>query len=176
MPRVIGQTEQTRDAKSSARPPSRSQAASRQEFIDQLRADRREVALAVLRAAEASGFVATEYRSSSAKVWARITLPDVSGIPVTLDQDFLWVSLGRHHPALREPAVNQEIRQAIRRVAPALRQAENPNKSEVGIPLESIGLGGLAHLQGLFAIVKRGLVQSESAERQVGPTDEPGSG
>jgi hypothetical protein len=79
---------------------------------------------------------------------------------VALDQDWLWVSLGRYHAALREPDANREIRRAILRVAPLLRTAEDPNKSEVGIPLASIGLEARDHLRELFGTLKEALMES----------------
>ncbi len=160
VPRVIGQTEQARGAKLIPRPPSQSDPISQQEFLDQLGEDRLDVAVAVLQAAEANGFVTAEYRSSSGEARARMTLAGVRGTPVALDQDWLWVSLGRYHAALREPNANREIRRAILRVAPLLRTAEDPNKSEVGIPLASIGLEARDHLQALFGTLKEALMES----------------
>lgn len=158
VPRVIGQTEQARGGKSPVRPPSRSRPIARQEFLEQVGDDRRDVALAVIEVAAANGFATTEYRYPSGKAFARIELAGVRSAPVTIDRDHLWVSLGRHHAALLEPAANQEIRQAILRVAPLLRQAEDPKKSEVGIPLGSIGPDGREHLDALFRVLKRALV------------------
>jgi hypothetical protein len=160
VPRVIGQTEQARTAKAMGRPPGRSQPIARQEFLDLLGDDRRDVALAVLQAAAASGFVASEYRSPSGSAASRLTLAGVRGTPVTLYPDSLWVSLGRYHPALREPAANREIRQAILRVAPFLKTAEDPSKSEVGIPLGSIEAAGRDHLDALFGALKSVLAES----------------
>ena len=162
VPRVIGQTEQTREAKAAARPPSRSTRISREEFVDQLRADRRDIVLASLRAAEEHGFVAAEFRSSSAKGWTCITLAGIRGTPVTLDEEFLWVSLGRHHPVLLEPTANRDIRQAILRVSPSRRQAEDPKKSEIGIPLESISPEGREHLPALFGVLKAALTKGDA--------------
>ena len=70
------------------------------------------------------------------------------------------MSLGRHHAAIREPGANREIRQAILRVAPDLKTAADPNKSEVGIPLESIGPEGSRQLHGLFDALRRVLDES----------------
>ncbi|MBA3415919.1 MAG: hypothetical protein H0U10_11915 [Chloroflexia bacterium] len=89
-----------------------------------------------------------------------MTLRGVRVTPESLDRDFLWVSLGRYQAAVREPDANREIRQAILRVAPLLRTAEDPNKSEVGIPLESIGPEGRDHLHGVFSALKRVLAES----------------
>ena len=132
-------------------------------FLDQvegLRDDRRDAALAVLRAAAANGFDATEYRRSAAHVSAPITLPGVPGTPVTLDEDFCCVSLGRNHPALLEPIVNGELRGAILRVSPSSRQAKNPKKGEVGIRLDSIDADGRDHLPGLFGVLEGALTGS----------------
>jgi hypothetical protein len=160
VPRVIGQTEQTREAKSAPSSPRQSTRITRDEWIARLRIDTRDLALAILGAAEAHGFIAADYRRSSSSSWARITLTGVPGTPVTLNEEFLWVSLGRHHPALLEPAANQRIRRAILRVAPSRTQAEDPNKSEVGIPLASIGVDGRDQVPALFEVLKTALVES----------------
>lgn len=160
VPRVIGQTEQALGEKSTPRLRSSSYLIPRQEFIEQLREDRRDAAVAVLGAAETAGFVVTPYRRSSGDVWARITLTGIQGSPVTLDEEFLWVSLGRYHPALLEAPANQDIRQAIVRLSPSTRQALEPKKTEVGIPLESIRPAGAHHLNELFGVLKGALVAS----------------
>ena len=151
VPRVIGQSEQAREAKAAQ---GRPQPIARHEFLERIANERREVVLAVLQAAAANGFATTELRSPSGDAMARVTLAGVRGTPVTLDEDFLWVSLDRHHAALRAPDANRRMRQAILRVVPLLKTAENPNKSEVGIPLEAIGPEGRNHLHALFAALR----------------------
>lgn len=153
VPRVIGQTEQTRAATPPSRPRSQPTPISREEFEAGIGDDLRHVALAVLAAAAASGFDATGFRRSGASVSAPLTLPDLPGAPVTLDEEFLWVSLGRYHPALGAPAANRELRRAILAVSPATKQANNPAKGEVGIRLDAIGPDGLARLPELFGVL-----------------------
>ena len=135
VPRVIGQTEQVREAKVSALPPTRADQITRQEFIERFPDDRRATALAVLRSAEENGFAATDYRSSSATTWVRMTLAGIPGTPAYLDLDRLWViSLGRYHPALREPSANQEIRQAILRVSPHVGKPKTRRRARSASP------------------------------------------
>ncbi len=160
VPRVIGQTEQARENKSAIRTSSRSTPASRDEFFEQLPTERRDARLTIVEIAESLGFIAAYSRTSSGVVRALISLPGVKGTPVTLNAEYLWVSLGRHHAALRDPTVNQEIRQAILALAPSSRQAEDPKKTEVAIPFESINRSDPEHLHALFGVMKRALVGS----------------
>ncbi len=160
VPRVIGQSEQAREAKATTRPRSLLEPISQEAFVQRLRTDRLGVALAVLRAAEEAGFDVSTFRGSATSVSAPVTLPGVRGTPITLDEGFLWVSLGRHHPALRESAANEAVRRAILRVAPAAKQAENPQKSEVGIPIDAIGPEGLPHLPDLFGTLRMSLARA----------------
>lgn len=162
VPRVIGQTEQARQAKASPGPRPRSTPIPLEEFVRGLPLDRVEVARSILRAAEASGFVPAAQRTPTGSGSVRLALRGVAGAPATLDDERLWVSLGRHHTALREPAANQEARQAILRISPSLRQAEDLRKTEVGIPLEAIGPESRDHLHGLFAVLGRALTRSET--------------
>lgn len=160
VPRVIGQTEATRSAKPTGRPPRPSHPIAREEFLHQLPDDRRDAALAVLQAVDENGFVATASRRSSGAASVPITLPGVSGTPVTLDQEFLWVSLGRYHAVLLDPAANREIRRVILLVSPSTRQINDPKKGEVGIRLDSIGPDGRDDLHGLFGVLKGALSES----------------
>lgn len=159
VPRVIGQTEQIRNAKAAGRPPSRSRSTiSYEEFIERLAPDKREIASAIVQIALAAGFVISEYRLNEKQaISAPITVPGVRSAPVTLDQDYLWVSLGRYHPSLREPVINQELRQAILRVSPASSAANDPQKSEVGIRLNTIEPEERDHLKELIALLWRTL-------------------
>lgn len=63
------------------------------------------------------------------------------------------MNLGRYHPTLREPGANLKIRQAILRVSPTTRQAEDPKKVEDGVALDSISADGRDHLPDLFGIL-----------------------
>lgn len=130
---------------------------SREDFVERLGERQREAALAVLRAAATAGFAAA-FRTSATKAWASVALEGIRGNPVTLDQDFLWVSLGRHHPALRGPTASQEVRRGILRVSPTTKQAENPNKGEAGIALDSITAEGRGELGALFAVLRQALL------------------
>ncbi|MDP9355763.1 MAG: hypothetical protein M3R02_10880 [Chloroflexota bacterium] len=162
VPRVIGQTEQARVAKAGSRTTTKATVITRQEYLDAVPADRREIAVTILRVAEAVGFVTTEHRRpAAASVW--ITLPGVAGTPISLGQDYLWVSLGRHHAALRAPSLNQALRQAIFRVVPSLKSAADPDKTEVGIPLDKIDPREEEPLRNIFTIVKAGLEQGRQS-------------
>jgi hypothetical protein len=164
VPRVIGQTEQAREAKSRSRPKHRWTPISPEAFIAIVPDDRRRIALAVLQAAEANGFVATADQRSPTIAVLGFTLPGVTGYPVTLDPNFLWVSLGRHHAALREPEINQQLRRVLLLVSPTTKQATDATKSQVGIRLESIDQAADSHLSELFGVLNRGLLPSQAGK------------
>lgn len=164
IPRVIGQSEQTRAANAPASATARADPISRGEFAARLADNRREAALAILDTAAACGFAAAPYRNASG-VGVRIALDGASLAPVVMDQRYLWVNLGRYraYAALREPDLNRALRQAILRVSPACTQAADPGKSEVGLRLEAIDEDGRAQLPALFDLLRRGLAGEQIA-------------
>ncbi len=167
VPRVIGQTEQSRATKAGARGTTKSTPISREQFADAFRADRRNVALTILQVAEEAGFVATDYRSRG-KVSVRITLPGLAGAPLTLLEDYLRVSLSGALGALSNPRLNNEIRQAILALAPCHKQATDPTIGSVYIPLDTINPADGEPLRAIFAIVKRGLEQGQQVSGRDG--------
>ena len=160
VPRVIGQTEQALDAKATPRPPSQSSPISREEFVEGIPAERRDTVLAILLAAEATGFAANALRYRTGEPWMKLRLTAVSGTPAYLNYKRLTVSAGEHHAALREPATNQALRQALLQIAPSSREAGDLKRPAVRIPIESIAPERLDHLQSMFGILKRALVES----------------
>ena len=74
----------------------------------------------------------------------------------TSNGTMLYVSLGRHHPALREPATLMELRAAILSVAPTVTPTKL-EKQEVGIPFGAIDADGLTRLPAVFDLIKRAL-------------------
>jgi hypothetical protein len=159
VPRVIGQTEQARQMKTPARPAGRRVQVPIAELVERLRPEQWDLCQVILSVAEDQGFAATAFRRSddSGTGTIRFALPSVQGVPASLDSDFLWVSLGRHHSALRDPTVNLTIRQAVRRVSPTTRQIDDPKKVEVGVALDSIRPDGRAELQELFGALRAAL-------------------
>ncbi len=158
VPRVIGQTEQARAAKAGQRSSTKSTPISRQEFLGAVPANLRQVVLTILRVADETGFVATDFRRAvNARV--RILLPGVTRIPISLGPDYLWVSFGEGREDLTDLSLSDNIRQAVLRVAPSHEQALDPKKGSVYIRLDSIVLNAEEPLRALFAIVKRGLEQ-----------------
>ncbi len=161
VPRVIGQTEQARVAKASLRSTVKSTPISREEFLDAVPAHRRDVALTILRVAEEAGFVATDYRSAvNARV--RILLPGVTRTPISLGPDYLWVGFGGGHGDLADHSLSDNIRQAVLRVAPSHKQAADPKKGSVYIPLDAIALNMEEPLRAMFSIVRTGLEQGQA--------------
>ncbi|MBD0327704.1 MAG: hypothetical protein ICV68_14800 [Pyrinomonadaceae bacterium] len=162
VPRVIGQTEEARDAKSAPRSPSRTASISSDEFVERLPGEHRDLALAIVQMAEAAGFTANDYTQSATNVSVHITPRGVPGRPITLDRDYLWVSLGRYRDqaALRGSTVNREIREAILLVSPSCKQAKDLKKSQVGIRLSEIAPDGVAQLPMLFDLLSRSLLQA----------------
>jgi hypothetical protein len=67
------------------------------------------------------------------------------------------VSLGRHHPSLKDPAINSALREAILAFAPSARAARDPKKTEVGIRIDNIDPEHLPLAREMFEIFKRGL-------------------
>ena len=162
VPRVIGQTAEARETKAVARPASRTVSISSAEFVDRLPADVRDVASAIIQIAEAPGFTTNDYTTSATNISVHFAPRGVPGRPLTLSHDFLWVSLGRYRDQamLRDSVVNREIRQAILRVSPSCKAAEDPKKSQVGIRLTEIEPDGLAQLPMLFDLLRRALLQA----------------
>src|SRR4029079_18573975 len=52
----------------------------------------------ILSAAEAAGLEASRFNRSGNSGWAVISTPTATGSPCSLAYDYLWISLGRHHP------------------------------------------------------------------------------
>ena len=158
VPRVIGQTEQARAAKAGARRTTKSVPISRDEFLDAVPAHLRDLVLSILRVAEETGFVATDYRRAvNARV--RILLPDVTRTPMSLGPDYLWVSFGGGDEGTSDHSLSDQIRQAVLRVTPSHTQALDPKNGSVYIPLDKIDPTEEESIRALFSIVKRGLVQ-----------------
>jgi hypothetical protein len=133
VPRVIGQSEQARQTKTNR--PSRPSGITEEEFFQNAPAQMREAAKHLLRQARVAGMDAV-FRHHRDDIYSIVLLvPGVSGTPVNLSYDLLWISLGRYHPVLKDPSVNQELRQLILSIDRNLASARNPEKSEVGIPL-----------------------------------------
>lgn len=159
VPRVIGQSEQSRQAKAPPRsgPRSTPMPMAVDAFLEMLPAETCATANAILRVAATHGFVAAGFGRSTEDATVRLSVPGVKLSPVLLDRERLWVSLGRYHPVLRESGVQSEIREAVLRLSPSTRQAADPGKTEVGILLESVPVDADHRLDQLFGALKRAL-------------------
>jgi hypothetical protein len=136
VPRVIGQTELARQTKTVRL--SRPYRITEQDFFQHAPNVTSDAAEELLPRARQAGMLAT-FRHHRADVYSiALAVPGVSGIPANLSYDYLWISLGRHHPALQEPSVNQKLRQLILSIDPNLSSARKPEKSEVGVPIGRI--------------------------------------
>lgn len=158
VPRVIGQTEQARAAKGGVRTSTTWEPIGSDEFIRRIAEDLRPTAQMILSTAEATGFAVKSWvrgDERSVRVW--IAPPEVPGSPITLDGEFLWVSLGRYHQALREAEINRSIRAAILQVDPNRRQADDLKKTEIGIPLDVLRKESEEKLRALFVLIRSGL-------------------
>ena len=156
VPRVLGQTEQIRQSKTAPQPRPARETTDRQGFVEEAPAAFRATIEGVLDVAEAAGLTATAFTRAGNSAWGVLSLPGVSGSPSSLDYGFLWISLGRHHPALRNEPTNRALRDAILRIFPA-SSAKDPKKTEVGIRLDSIRPEHIAGLRDVFAILAQGL-------------------
>jgi hypothetical protein len=157
VPRVIGQTEQIRSAKSSAQPRPTTVPIDRAAFLGDAPSELAATISEIMRAAEAAGLVLTTYARAGDSRWVVISNPATPGSPCSLTYEYLWVSLGRHHSSLRAPQINDELRKAIRNVSPAAKSASDPRKTEVGIRLDSIETERYPALRELFDVLARGL-------------------
>ena len=139
VPRVIGQTEQTRVSKSPSSATTRTTISIDEEtFLAGATPEIAAVLAGVLFEAKAAGLTPVRFYRSASNSYVALSQPSTPGEPCTLDYDYLWVSLGRHHPSLKEPVINDALRQAIRAFAPSLRTVMDPKKSQVGIRIDSI--------------------------------------
>jgi hypothetical protein len=163
VPRVIGQSEQTRVAKASSQSRPAAAATDRATFLSDappaLAATLREI----LSAAEATDLEARQFFRSGDSCRAVISTSTATGSPCSLDYEYLWISLGRYHPPLRQPDINDQLRRAILSVSPTTRSARDPRKTEVGIRLDSIEAGRFPTLRDLFRILAKGLEQGGAA-------------
>lgn len=133
VPRVIGQSEQARQTKTTRS--SRPSGITEEEFFQNAPAQMRDAARYLLPKARAVGMDAV-FRHHRDDVFSiALVVPGVSGILANLSYDLLWISLGRYHSALREPQINQVLRQLILSIDRNLASARKPEKSEVGIPV-----------------------------------------
>jgi hypothetical protein len=155
VPRVFGQTEAAKQAKGTAS--GDPLVASEAELLDRSPEAARPVVKAVLDVARAQGYEVQIRTPRSRKQFFRIVLPSSGAAPFSVYTDgYLWVSLGRHLPPLREPSINEELRLKLAAFAPGRRtQAMDLTKSEVGVPLTQIDpqrdLDRFAELAGFVA-------------------------
>ena len=163
VPRVIGQSEQTRAAKASSQSRPAAAAIDRAAFLGEEPPAVEAILREILSAAEAAGLEVRRFNRSGNSGWAVISTPTATGSPCSLAYDYLWISLGRHHPSLRQPDINEQLRRAILSVAPTARSARDPRKTEVGIRVDSIEPERFAALRDLFRILAKGLDQGEAA-------------
>jgi hypothetical protein len=158
VPRVIGQTEQARQSKAPSRTGSENVPIDEASFLAGTTADMATILKGLLAQATAAGLVPVRFvRRSETNAWAVLSTPGTPGTPCTLAYDYLWISLGRHHPSLKEPAINSALREAILAFAPSARSARDPKKSEVGIRIDSIDPERLPLAREMFDVFKRGL-------------------
>jgi hypothetical protein len=158
VPRVIGQTEQARQSKGPSRTGLENTPIDEASFLAGTTADVASILKGVLAEATAAGMVPVRFvRRSETNAWAVLSTPSTPGAPCTLAYDYLWVSLGRHHPSLKDPAINSALREAILAFAPSARAARDPKKTEVGIRIDNIDPEHLPLAREMFEIFKRGL-------------------
>lgn len=157
VPRVIGQTEQIRAAKSFAQSRATAAPIDRDTFLQDAPPALSPTMQEVLNAAESSGLSMLKYARAGDSRWVIISTPATSGSPCSLTYEHLWVSLGRHHPSLRDPQINADLRDAILNVSPSARSAADQRKTEVGIRLDSIAPERSPALRNLFDVLVRGL-------------------
>ncbi len=169
VPHVIGQTELARDKKREGRVPGKSEPIGRDALIEGIAETFREVARLVVRVSDAEGYLLSPLQNERGIVRAKMSLPGVPGAPMTLGNEYLWISLGKNHPALREEVVNLNIRRAILDLAPTRLQANDPKKSEVAIPLNMIPPTpeSEAKLRTLYKIVRLGLIQERESTVEI---------
>jgi len=163
VPRVIGQTEQARQHKAQTSPAMKREPRrriSRPEFLDVCEESVRPVIEFVLDRIIDEGY-SPEYVAQGVNPGVNLHTLGGSKLPIYLDRQFLWISLGRHHAPLKESAVNQELRQAIRRLAPLNKSAVNPEKSEVGLRYDLIDLDQLGEIGHICEIMRAALTTSE---------------
>lgn len=162
VPRVIGQTEHARQRKEQMSPakkrePQRS--SSRTDFIAACEESARPIIESILDAATRNGY-RPDYLAQGANTWVKLGLAGVSDVPVYLDRQYLWVSLGRHSPVLRDPDINQQLRQAVLRLVPTNKPVLDPGKSEVGLRYDLIGRENLSEFDSILSISKAALSKS----------------
>ena len=157
VPRVIGQTEQERAAKSAGRPKPESMTIDRTAFLSESPGGLIALLTQIIEAAEYAGLIFTNFKRTGTNASVAMSAPGVPGAPLTLSYEWLWVSLGRHHPTLKEPTVNQQLRAAIFNLSPTTRSAQDERKTEVGIRLDQIDRSREDHLRALFDAMYQGL-------------------
>jgi hypothetical protein len=157
VPRVIGQTEQIRSAKSSAGSRPVTVLIDRASFLEDAPPAFAPTMREIMHAAESSGLSMVKYARAGDSRWVVISTPATPGSPCSLAYEFLWVSLGRNHPSLRNPQINNELRKAILEVSPSTKSASDQRKTEVGIRLNSIAGERYPALRNLFDVLLRGL-------------------
>jgi hypothetical protein len=158
VPRVIGQTEQVRVSKAAGRSGPENSPIDEASFLAGTTADVAIILTGVLAEATAAGLVPVRFVCrSDTNSWAVLSTPGTPGAPYTLAYDYLWVSLGRHHPSLKDPAINSALREAILAFAPSARSVRDPKKSEVGIRIDNIDPERLPLARTMFEVLKRGL-------------------
>jgi hypothetical protein len=162
VPRVIGQTETSRKEKErrSVTPTNTPRTVSLEEFWSRIGPDVRQMIESLVSQAESVGFEVSSPLSAVDGASVSLIPPGATGKPITLTNQWLWISLGRHHPALREEPTNSLLREAILRLDPTCRSAEIPSKSEVGIRVSTIEQPNLRFATDVFQVMANGFVSS----------------
>ena len=143
VPRVIGQSEQARQHKprsSQATTTLPVRAIDQDEFVAACDVSVQPVVEGILAIVSQLGCKTTPLARGE-NAWVSLDIPGVPGHPIYFDRTHLWVSLGRHHPALRDAAINQRLRAAALKIIPKNLPARDPAKTELGLRFDQFEPG-----------------------------------
>jgi hypothetical protein len=176
VPRLIGQSEASREKKTVvARTGERLTLLKPAEFLESIDDGEREPFAEVFDLGKSVGFELRPYATDKSRQ-IRFTVPGISNPPIYLysQQGYtttLYVSLGRHHQALRDSEANSKLRTMLTELLPH-RQRDIASKTEIGISALELGdPTSVKELAPVFRLIFETLAGSITAAKALTPVE-----